>query len=309
MKNLNYLLVSLVMVALLGSCSKETANNDDVTLKKSEIVYGPSTPVSDNGIVPQIIPGENNGGNRTCDEVAEAWDLDPNPFYCGDKLNYGDFDFDGDLEFDGVFPEGLNVTVEGNFISFEMGNCISFDGKSYKVGAVIVKGSNAANVYYYANGTLKDGGLAAPGGLRMVSNLTFCFIECEQPQLVISVKSFLTGPDGYTWVGSDGSYIYLPTDDWCKFIGAVYYPGTSSFSLLEAYTRANLGSVTIEEAYPGGVRSLIITVTSTSGLLDRTYLYVGDLAGLYGSGSCPAYTEWPYQDLDDEQTHTFILPY
>jgi len=309
MKKAKVLLAVLLMTALMVSCSKEATNDDNANLKGAAVVIGPSTPKSGNGIVPEIIAGVNTGGNRTCAEVAEAWDLDPNPFLCGDKLNYGDYDFDGDYEFDGAFPDGLNVTVEGNFVSFNMDGCIQIEGKYYQVGAVIVKGSNSANVYYYADGTLEDSRLAAPGGNRMVSNLTFCFIECDEEPLVIAVKSFLTGPDGYTWAGSDGSFIFLPTTEWCQYLGVVYYPATSTFAILEDFTRANLGTVTVEEAYPGGVRSLIITVTSTSGLLDKTYLYVGDLSGIYGTGSCPDYTSWPNQDLTDAQIHTFTVPF
>lgn len=35
----------------------------------------PSTPESQGGITPYIIPGESGGGNRTCDEVATAYEI------------------------------------------------------------------------------------------------------------------------------------------------------------------------------------------------------------------------------------------
>ena len=53
------------------------------------------------------------------------------------------------------FLHGLEVTVDGIYVSFIMEDCILMDGKYYKVGAVIVKGGNAANVYYYPDGTLE----------------------------------------------------------------------------------------------------------------------------------------------------------
>lgn len=308
MKKLNILLIIVIMALMATSCSKEQTSEGDEMLKKATVVIGPSTPISVAGIVPHIIPGANTGGNRTCAEVATYFNTSFDE--CGDKLDYGDYDFDGDLEFNGTFPDGLNVTVNGIYISFEIDGCVLIGEEYYKVGAVIVKGSNAANIYYYPDGSTGDSGLAAPGETPMLSNLTFCFVSCEiPPQKVIAVKTFLWGPDGYTWAGSDGSYIFQPTTEWCQYLGAVNYPATNTFSLLEDFTRTNLGNVTITEAYPGGVRSLVITVTSSYGLLDKTFVYVGDLAGLYGSGVCPNYEAWVNQDLADSQTHTFTVPF
>lgn len=308
MKNLKIILAILLMTVLAISCSKEQTNGADEMLKKATVVYGPGTPVSMEGVVPYIIPGANQGGNRTCAEVASYFNT--SFAVCGDKLDYSDYDYDGDNEFSGTFPEGLNVSLDGIYISFDIDGCIKIGDEFYKVGAVIVKGSNAANVYYYPDGSTGDSGLAAPGEKPMLSNLTFCFVNCEMPaQKVIAVKTFLWGPYGYTWAGSDGSYIFLPTTEWCQYMGAVNYPETNSFLLLEDYTRANLGNVTIAEAYPNGVRSLVITVTSSYGLLDKTFVYVGEMAELFGSGTCPDYTAWPNQDLTDSQTHTFTIPY
>lgn len=308
MKNPKIIIAMLLMAALAVSCSKEPSNEVDEMLKKATVVDGPGAPVSMEGVVPYIIPGANRGGNRTCEEVATYFNT--SFALCGEKLDYGDFDLDGDYEFSDNFPQGLNVTVDGIYISFDMDGCLKIGDNYYKVGAVIVKGANAANIYYYPDGSTGDSGLAAPGEKPMVSNLTFCFVNCELPaQKVIAVKTFLWGPDGYTWAGSDGSYIFLPTTEWCQYLGAVNYPETDSFLLLEDYTRATLGNVTISEAYPNGVRSLVITVSSSYGLLDKTFIYVGEMAGLYGSGTCPDYTAWPNQDQTDSQTHTFTVPF
>ena len=165
------------------SCNKDMTDDSELEgLKKAQLypLKFPShcLPVSEDRIIPHIIPGANNGGNRTCAEVATAWKLDPNPFLCGDKIDYTYG------EFAGVFPNGLSVTTDGKFVSFEMDDCILIGDNCYKVGAVIVKGSNAANVYYYPNGTIGDSGLASPmnasGNPAGLSNLTFCFVECEQ---------------------------------------------------------------------------------------------------------------------------------
>jgi hypothetical protein len=314
MKKTIYLLATLFVIAAIASCSKEaTGDSEFEMLKKATVITVPtaSQPVSlGEGVTPYLIPGSNNGGNRTCAEVATAWKLDPNPFLCGEKIDYNNGAFTG------VFPSGLNVTVTaGKYVSFNMEDCILIGDKYYKVGAVIVKGSNEANVYYYPEGSISDSNLASPinasGAPAGLSNLTFCFVECERPQLVIAVKSFYwAGSDyetqGYAWTGSEGSYIFLPTAEWCQYLGVIYYPEKSTFPMLREVTRENIGTVTIVE----GSNSLIVTVTlEEGGILDRTYLYVGDLEGIYGTGSCPVYTSWLYQDMSDAQTHTFVVPY
>ena len=185
------------------SCDKEIVDDMSVMTKSSVV----STPTSDLGIVPMIIDGENRGGNRTCEEVASAWGIVPNPFYCGDKLDYGDY------EFNGVWPKGLVVTVtDDKYVSFEMEDCIMLGDKYYKVGAVIVKGSAAANVYYYGSeGTSGDKGLASPinasGSPADLSNLKFCFIECkEKPkELIIVLKTYLQTNGGLLWAGTYGT--------------------------------------------------------------------------------------------------------
>src|SRR5665648_831058 len=151
MKKLNCLFAALIMVAALVSCEKD--GSDEVLIKKGDVVAGSSLPVSlgvkngdvvvTPGVVPDIIEGANRGGNITCDEVASHFGLDSGFFYCGDKIDYENGSFAG------AFPAGLTVTViDGTFVSFRMDDLIQFGDKFYKVGAVIVKGSNAANVYY-----------------------------------------------------------------------------------------------------------------------------------------------------------------
>jgi hypothetical protein len=178
---------------------------------------------------------------------------------CGDKLDYGDYDNNGDKEFNGVFP--LNVTVDGVFVSFSTdgGNCIQIGDKYYKVGAVIVKGSAAPNVYYYGpDGTLEDSGLASPinasGSPAGLSNLTFCFIECEQVPMVIALKTQTSCGNAWTvdegminkvWdyytVGNDGynGKIYLE-GDMIKPFGNINVSDSDADGLLE---------VTIDNSY------------------------------------------------------------
>lgn len=307
MKKLNIILTVMAVTVAFISCSKQSSDEELAVFNKSSVITSASTPTSYNGIVPVIISGANKGGNRSCAEVAQAFgttfDL------CGEKLDYGEYGFSGS------FPEGLDVTVTGNYISFNIDGCLEINGSYYKVGAVIVKGSNSANIYYYPDGSTGDSGLAAPGGNRMVSNLTFCFVSCEMPEdVIIAVKAwFFKSYDFENNIGTDRDYTlstgtYIYDYPWCDLLG-INELKASEFPLL-----GNVGTVKIEEGWPGGVHSWIVTVDLKDGMaFDHTSIYVGSLSGLttgsmdaYG---CPAYGNWPYQDATKANTQVFTIPY
>jgi hypothetical protein len=273
MKKLTFIFAGLIMVALMVSCSKDATNDGDAMLKGAA-VYGPSTPITD--VTPYIIPGANIGGNRTCAEVAAFWNLDPNPFLCGDKLDYGDYDLDGDKEFNGEFPAGLTVTVtDGKYVTFEMDDCIQIGDKFYKIGAVIVKGSNSANVYYYPNGTMGDSDLASPvnasGKPAGLSNLTFCFIECEQIPLVIAFKSYLNDGVWAVTSGGPGNIDFVAYYDFVPdFVGnKIYYYMNQSMPvgniLVSDVDDDDLWEVTVDNSDMPSV------------LFTNAYLFVGTL--------------------------------
>ncbi len=231
-------------------------------------------------------------------------------------------------KFENGWPSGLLVLVtDDKYISFQIDESINLgDGKCYKVGAVIVKGSDASNVYDYTDigGATMDQGLVAPnnssGGPAALSNLTFCFVECEEPeQLVIALKSFYwPGPKSWmnsTWSTSSGSTIYTPVlpYDWCSQLGINYYPTTSAFTLLSKTDLNNVGTVTLTEASADGVRSLIVTITYLSGYtVDKSYLFVGsedELEATVQSSGCPDYTSWMFQDEpDNSNVQVFVIP-
>jgi hypothetical protein len=269
MKKLTYLFASLIMVALIVSCSKD-ATNDDVAMLKKAVVSTPVGPTSDAGVVPAIIPGANNGGNRTCAEVAAWKGIPADYFYCGTKIDYNNGAFAGE------FPSGLDVTVTGGkYVSFEMDGCIQFGDKFYKVGAVIVKGSNAANVYYYPEGTMGDSGLASPvnasGNPAGLSNLTFCFIECEQIPLVIAFKSYLNDDDWAVTSGGPGNIDFVAYYDFVpNFVGnKIYHHMNQSMPvgniLVSDIDDDDLWEVTVDNSDMPGV------------LFTNAYLFVGTL--------------------------------
>jgi hypothetical protein len=253
MRKLIFLFSGLLLTVCFISCEKQPVDNQNGPYLKSNnralysIAKEASTPVSDAGIIPYIIPGENRGGNRTCDEVAAAFST--TFALCGDKIDYDQ----GTGEFMGEFPEGLEVEVNGIFVSFFADGCIDINGQAYKVGAVIVKGANAANVYYYPGGSLEDGGLAAPGNKPMVSNLTFCFIPCEEdePELLIAFKGqVFTGGSAITngayqfKLGEVGKLYQGPTE-----VGIIEVGNFDDEPLLEVRVTINYPSDPAKEFY------------------------------------------------------------
>jgi hypothetical protein len=117
---------------------------------------GPSTPVSDGGVVPV------------------HWTDNPD---CADIGNYFGYKDDG-----GPFTGSVDVTGDGvNDISWESsdGYYLSWSSPEFGIDAVIMKGGNNANVYGYDEG-LGDSGLASPINPNTsqpysISHVEFCF--------------------------------------------------------------------------------------------------------------------------------------
>ncbi|MZP55233.1 MAG: hypothetical protein GT600_07290 [Bacteroidales bacterium] len=307
MKKITLLLSLLVMITFMFSCSKDSTEAPGVSLKSSKV----SAPVSADGITPLIIDGANNGGNRTCSEVAAVWGLRSDYFICGDKLDFGDFDSDGSYEFNGEFPEWLDVTVtDGIYVSFTVKNSVE---NCFKVGAVIVKGSNEANIYYYRNGTLGDSGLASPtnksGKPAGLSNITFCFVECQPVVLALKMR-YNFDPESdvpVSYVVSKGTPVFV-TDNWCKKLGINYYPNITAFPVMDWYSNEEVGIATIQ---PMG-SNLIVTVTFNEGIYPiqaTSYLYSGTLEYLTAVSDCPPYTGWLKPASTEENVATFIVPF
>jgi len=299
MKKITYLLAITVLTASFISCDKEMNNEElDNIMLKASVIQTASTPVSLNGTVPVIISGTNKGGNRTCTEVASAFNT--SFALCGEKLDYGDFDFDGDFEFSGNFPNDLNVRVDGIYVSFDINNCLLLNGQFYKVGAVIVKGANSANIYFYPEGCKSDSGLAAPGDKYMVSNLTFCFVRCDVPDdLVIAVKTMYSDSEGIHHAVSTGNLINQ-TWGWCFDVNWGYnpYPSVSSINLVKGYSADIVGHASITNGD--------VTVTLNQGmLLLETFVFVGTLSDLRNNNldeyNCPDYENeegpWIYNKI------------
>lgn len=326
MKKLHILFGAMFLVASFVSCDKKMTDDDLFPLKSHDVsvkgtdINQESEPVSDKGIRPYIIPGESNGGNRTCAEVEAAFGLPAGYFVCGEKLDYGDNGFIGE------FPDGLYVTVDGPWVSFEMEDCIMIGDKYYKVGAVIVKGSASANIYYYKDGALNDSGLASPlnasGGPAGLSNLSFCFVECKiNEPLVIAVKSKIAQiiEDKEIWnysVSSGGSYPFADSDCWCSMLGVHEFKVGDVYDLKTLFLEpgVKVGTISVTSGPDEvGEECLIVEVDGFDDIrLLNTYLYIGTLSGLKSSTlgeNCPDYENWNWKDNERSNTHIFYIPF
>lgn len=166
-KAVNLLVLTFLLAGLMvmTSCEKEIRKNDNMEV-----------PQENASVEPIIVSGANNGGNVTCLEAADAEDLDAYEFTTGKQ----DYPFNSDS-----FDENISVTTDGTYVSWSI---TPPDGMCVTNVAVIVKGGNKANVYYYNNGESSDSGLVSPvnasGKAAGLSNLTICYnlIECESAQ-------------------------------------------------------------------------------------------------------------------------------
>lgn len=297
------------MIGSLVSCEKQKM--EDMGFDPMDATKGAkvtitertvSTPVSDlEEVTPYMIPGVNRGGNRTCAEVELEWGLEEGTFLCGEKV-----DWDGD-GFASDFPIGLTVWVDDIYVGFEMNQCIVIDNTPYMVGAVIVKGSNAANVYYYENGILTDEGLAAPGDKHMVSNLTFCLVPCDGKEVlgVLALKTYLEfESNGANYAISGGTPV--PNEDLQIGFNYVFSGTLNTFDLVLHHSFPGdrlIGTITAEVVGS----DLVITVDTFDDdvRFENTYLYFGpeaDLPGYYKN-----YTEYPASDPLAESL-TFTIP-
>ncbi len=321
MGKLNYLIVCLFIGIALVSCQKDdltpvttkgatasgqnsggtAASSNDNNSNNS--ISTNITSSNTSSVTPQIIPGANNGGNRTCAEVGLAFMNDASYFdFCGEKIDYSDGSFKGQ------FPEGLNVSTDGKYVSFEAGQCIRIGDKFYRVGAVIVKGSNAANVYFYPDGTLGDSGLSAPvnasGKPAGLSNLSFCFVECK---LVIAFKSYLTqdwactsgGPGNISFVGY---YDFIPDHEGYK----IYF--TAHTNPVSADLTKPVGNLKISDIDDDGLLEVTVDNADRTDLLfTDAYLFVGTLEQY----NLSYYTGFPYKTgvITPVPSITFEMPF
>jgi len=259
MKPLKIVFATMFIFALAISCNKRSV--------ESFIAPDPS----ETGIIPIEYVG-----NQDCEDLIGEY-----PGGTTGRINYDQLtdQFDGDWS-----DYGLTVIVtDDKYVAFEMDA-----GSQWCVGAVIVKGGNASNVYYYTPGVKSDEALVSPinasGKPADLSNLTFCFVECEN--LVIAVKALYSDGTRNLYCESEGTQAFFTTA-WCANLGINIYPTTALFNMIWPGIGTKIGEVKVENGD--------VTVTLNEGkTLITTYLFVGTLEELQTNNlkddGCPWYT-------------------
>lgn len=258
MKKLRLPIAFIFIIAAFISCDKRNVE------KFSDPI------VSDYGIFPVTMESD-QGGNLTCEDLIGEY-----PGGTTGRINYDAETNTFDADFSAY---GLTVTVTGEtYVSFEMD-----PSSEWCVGAVIVKGGNASNVFYYDPGVKSDQGLTAPinpsGSPAGLSNITFCFVECEKPEWVIAFKAQLTFPGltGYALGVSGGIDANISYYN----IGYNYY----DLNQVNVYPFLNnsvqIGTITATDFWKDGVQYLrmIIDTDNHDWGFWGSYMYVGTIEG------------------------------
>jgi len=277
MKRIKFLFAGVLIAAAVTSCND--VNWDDV----QDLKYTPETFYKSK---------EYRGGNVDCSQL----DMSGLAETTGrNNFNAGAFEYS--------WPEGLEVKVEdGKYVSFFIpGGTIKIDELCYKVGAVIVKGGDASNVYYYDGGVSGDKNLVAPnnssGGPAGLSNLTFCFVEvdCEvkEPK-VIALKALCTtsGTDN-VWGVSSGTNLFESSSQWCGtwYLGVNNFPFEGTIIINQNLTNSGqpIGEMTMEN---GTVKVKLYTYK-----FRYASLFIGTqetLISVLSTDGCPDYSQAPW---------------
>jgi hypothetical protein len=265
-----------------------------------------STPVSDGGVTPYIIGGQNPGGSRTCEEVGEAFFGNAIYYQCeSEKIDYPF----GEAAPDFSDPTGdcaqnaIAVTVtDKTYVAFEAGP----DG----VGAAIVKGSDDANVYVYEPQVTSDSRLASPltasGSPAGLSNLTFCWnpvgtpTKCYQDETAWAAGSrCVTRGNWATYTSYSGEEKQVPL-----FAGQTMGAGTVSFSLPSGEEGSKVVIITI--ALNAGWRFALNPAGEENGetLYDKN-VKVQDYATAPTGNPAPGLFQW-WKIVDDGSASTTI---
>jgi hypothetical protein len=287
-----------MMFLAITSYNKDMTNDNEGVMMKTAYVLNPdSRPISDGTVTPVTLTVDKpRRGNVPCSDVSQAFTTS---FHiCGGKLNCGDLNRDGDFGFDGVFQG--EIVTGGTYVAFTVNNA---PGTCDKVGAVIVKGSNSANVYYYPSGILHDSGLASPinasGAPAGLSNLTFCLVECEVPiDFVVGFKSYVTGSEDTHVTTGDFITVY-------PLVLGVRYP---LYMLGAVAERFLMGYLTIANVNNDGYWEITVDNSiQTQYQCKEPFLYVGSAEGFTLN-----YRSYPYPNpkiIIDPPTDTWTFVY
>jgi len=293
MKKLKLLYVLIIALAI-NSCNLMTdeewealtdTENDLTTIERSKVF---------------------RGGNVDCDQLSDIL-----PDMVLKTTGRNDYNASEDV-FAYGWPAGLEVKVyDDSSVSFAIVGALDLgDGLCYRVAAVIVKGSDASNVYTYADGATHDINLTPPDnaslGSANLSNLTFCFLEvkCEEPEeLVVAFKSLTSGPAYFV---TTGEYINSRPSSFPLVLGGsypIYYEGTPVDRLL-------VGHLSVSDNNSDGYWEITAdNLAMPTVQFIKPYLYAGTTEGYLNL----TYSNYPYPDpkvtILPTNTWTFTLPF
>lgn len=219
---------------------------------------------------------ENNGGNVTCDEVALATG-------CTFENTSGKIDY---VDGNGGTYGPITWTTDGTYVNWSSSVPVKI--------AIIVKGGSRANVYNSgcnAECTTSGTALSAPINPATdrpygLSNITFCYTECEQsPPMVIALKVWMTG---WTWAVTGGG----PGNNY--YIG--YYPFVPNveYDLFKYGGDTKIGTLVIGNFDLDSFKEVKITSTSPDDFkfIFQPYLYVGTVEDFHIN-----YENYPYPSV------------
>lgn len=231
--------------------------------------------------------------------------------------------------FENGWPAGLLVKVnDDKTVSFQISGSINLgDGKCYTIGAVIVKGGDASNVYNYTDigGATMDKGLVSPnnssGGPAGLSNLTFCFMECtDNPEWIIALKTYVTTTGQWDWAisGGTGSSTNSLEIGYNPYVFNSSEPNANNYPLNYMYNGGQIGNISASDYWENGIHYFEVVIDAFNddwSFLD-SYLYVGTLTGynkyvtLRSDGKYVTdYMLLPFHNSEKLVTRTFKIPF
>ncbi len=276
MKTFKIFTAILFLVATIVSCNKDQIDKQFLTSSDGTIV----------------VPGANNGGNITCEEVASVTGCT--------------FDYSVKKDYYG----GSGGTV-GPITWWTDGIYVTWVSSVPLKIAVIVKGGPNANVYFTncqdcktSNGSVR---LTAPVNPRNgkpygLSNITFCYSLCSD--LVFGLKSYMQ-KDKSTWV-TTGSFI----TSYPLALGASYKLYQECWNDSDLDPSKEVGYLKITDIDSDGYWEITVDNTLKPALqFSLPFLYVGSAAAFTESFNSYPYPN-PRNQIDPPvNTWTFELPF
>ena len=240
----------------------------------------------------------NNGGNIECEEVGNS------------PCSSGRIDYTGGT---GPWTVGpITWSTDGTYVTWSSSVPVKI--------AVIVKGGPNASVYKY-NDECTTGGtmLTAPinpnnGKPYGLSNITFCYSECEQPDLVIALKTYLL-PGENIWAASRGTG--SATNSLNIGYNAYVYNAENIYNLYRGTSGGDIGSISATDYMENNIHYLevVIDTDDADWMFGESFLYVGSAEGYENylieidGVDYSQFRNFPFTEDEYSGVRTFKIPF